>query len=79
LSPWVADSLADDQDFIKAGFHIRKYIMATVNTEVEQTDIQVLHSDLDSDSLHINVSYLLLFKITACLLILTFFLVQKKS
>jgi hypothetical protein len=53
--------------------------MATVNTEVEQTDIQVLHSDLDSDSLHINVSYLLLFKITACLLILTFFLVQKKS
>jgi hypothetical protein len=48
-----------------------------VNTEAEQTDIQALRCDLDSASLCINVSFLRLFKITACLLILTLFFVQK--
>jgi hypothetical protein len=31
--------------------------MAVVNTEAEQADIQALRSDLDSASLHINISY----------------------
>jgi hypothetical protein len=34
--------------------------MNVVNTEVEQADSQALRSDLESASLHINVSYLFL-------------------
>jgi hypothetical protein len=76
-SPRVTDSLAKDPDFIKAGCHIGRYTPAAVNTEAERADIQALRSDLDSTSLHINVSFLLLFKIIACLPNLTPFLVQK--
>jgi hypothetical protein len=55
-SPQVSDSLAKDPDFIKAGCHIEKYITVVVNSEEEQAEIQALCSDLDSASLHINVS-----------------------
>jgi hypothetical protein len=52
----VTDSLAQDPNFIKVECHIGKYITTTVNTEAEQEDIQAVWSDLDSASLHINVS-----------------------
>jgi hypothetical protein len=32
----VADSLAKDLDFIKAGFHIGRFVTAAVNTEAER-------------------------------------------
>jgi hypothetical protein len=51
--------------------------MAAVNTKAEKADIQALRHDLDIASLHINISFLLLFKIIIYLLILTPFLVQK--
>jgi hypothetical protein len=57
-SPRVANSLAQDPDFIKVGCLIGKNIMATVNTETEHADIQPLQSDLDSASLRIKVSSL---------------------
>jgi hypothetical protein len=41
-SPKVADSLAQDPEFIKDGFHIGKYKMVAVITEAEQADIQAL-------------------------------------
>jgi hypothetical protein len=73
----VVDSLAKELDFIKAGCHIGKYITAAMNTEVEQVDIQAFRNDLDSTSIRINVSFLLLFNITVYHLILTLFLVHK--
>jgi hypothetical protein len=35
---WVADSLAKDLDFIKAGLHIGWFVTAAVNTKAEQSD-----------------------------------------
>jgi hypothetical protein len=75
LSSRVDDSLAKDPSFIKVECHIGKFIMAAVNTKAEKTDIQALRHDLDIASLHINISFLLLFKIIIYLLILTPFLV----
>jgi hypothetical protein len=48
-----------------------------VNSEAEQADIQALRNDIDSAYLSINVSSLLLFEITTCLLILTHSFIQK--
>jgi hypothetical protein len=38
-SPRVADSLAKDLDFMKAGFHIGRFVTAAVNTEAERANI----------------------------------------
>jgi hypothetical protein len=38
-SPQVDSPLSQDPDFIKAGFHLGKYITTVMNTEVEQVDI----------------------------------------
>jgi type IV secretory pathway VirB10-like protein len=35
----VAKSLAKDLDFIKAGFHIRRFVTAALNTEAERANI----------------------------------------
>jgi hypothetical protein len=73
----VTESLAKEPDFIKARCHIGKYITTAVNIEAEEADIQALRNDLDSTSIRINLSFLLLFKITVYLLVLTLFLVHK--
>jgi hypothetical protein len=52
----VANSLTKDSYFIKVRCHIGKYIMTAVNTETRQANIPALRNDLDSASLHINVS-----------------------
>jgi hypothetical protein len=52
----VADSLAKDPDFIKAGFHIGRFVTAAVNTEAEYVETQALQSDMDSAALHISIS-----------------------
>jgi hypothetical protein len=43
--------LAKDRDFIKVGFHIRRFVTVTVNMEVERAKIQALRSDMDGTSL----------------------------
>jgi hypothetical protein len=61
----VAESLTNDPNFIKVGFHIIRFVTTIVNTEAEKADIQALRSDLDSASLWINVNSSLLFFFTA--------------
>jgi hypothetical protein len=54
--PRVNETLAKDPDFIKAGFHIGRFITTAVNTEADHADIQALRNDLNSASTRINVS-----------------------
>jgi hypothetical protein len=51
----VADSLPKDPDFIKARFHIGRFVTVAVNTKAHHAEIQALQSDMDSAALHINV------------------------
>jgi hypothetical protein len=43
-------------EFIKARCHLGAFVMATVNTEAEQADIQAIQCDLDLALTRINVS-----------------------
>jgi hypothetical protein len=52
----VAESLADNREFIKFRFHIDRFITAVVDTKVNQVNIRVLYSDLESASTRLNVS-----------------------
>jgi hypothetical protein len=61
---WVANSLPKDLNFIKAGFHIGRFVTTAVDNEAEQAGIQALRGDLDFVSLWINVSTPFLFCIT---------------
>jgi hypothetical protein len=55
-TPLIAKILLKDPDFIKAGFHIGKFIIVAVDTEVDRTNIETLRTDLDSASTRINMS-----------------------
>jgi hypothetical protein len=46
----------DNLDFIQAGFHIGRYITASVNTEAERENIKALYSSLETTSAQINVN-----------------------
>jgi hypothetical protein len=56
----VVETLAKDPDFIKAGFHIGRFITTTVDTEADCPNNEALWMDLDSASTWINVSTLCL-------------------
>jgi hypothetical protein len=43
----VEESLGNDLEFIKAGFHIGRFITAAVDTEVERMNTDVLYADLE--------------------------------
>jgi hypothetical protein len=44
---WVADTLAKDPDFIKAGFHVGGFITTAVDTEKEQAVTKALKCNLE--------------------------------
>jgi hypothetical protein len=52
--PWkysrVAESLADNPEFIKVGFHIGRFIIAAVDTKADRANTKMLYSDLESAS-----------------------------
>jgi hypothetical protein len=50
--------LWDNPEFIKAGFHIIRFVTVVVNTKADRENIKVLYSDLESTSARINVSTL---------------------
>jgi hypothetical protein len=50
-----AVSLANDPEFIKARFHIDRFIIITVDTEADRANIEVLYIDLKSTLTRINV------------------------
>jgi hypothetical protein len=53
---WVAESLANDLEFIKARFHIGRFITVAVDTKDDHVNIEALYTDLESASAQINVS-----------------------
>jgi hypothetical protein len=53
---WVTESLFDNPEFIKTGFHISRFITIAVDTEADQANIKALYSDLKSALTHLNVS-----------------------
>jgi hypothetical protein len=55
VNPLVAKTLAKDSDFIKAIFHIGRFITVAVDTEIDHANIEALWTDLDSASTKINV------------------------
>jgi hypothetical protein len=59
-NPWVVEILSEDLEFIKAGFHIGRFISTMVDTEAKRTNTEVLQTDLTSASTRINVSNLCL-------------------
>jgi hypothetical protein len=58
--PWqysrIAESLANNPEFIKAGFHIDRFITTAVDTEADRANIKALYSNLESASTCLNVS-----------------------
>jgi hypothetical protein len=54
----VLESLMDNLEFIQAGFHIGRFIIAAIDTEADQANIKVLYFHLESTSTHIDVSTL---------------------
>jgi hypothetical protein len=52
----VAESLWDNPDFIQAGFHIGRYVIASMNTEAEQEQIKALYSSMRTTSELVDVS-----------------------
>jgi hypothetical protein len=53
---YVAESQWDNLDFIQAGFHIGRYVIASMNFEAEREYIKALYSSLKTTSAQINVS-----------------------
>jgi hypothetical protein len=43
----VAKSLADNPEFTKAGFHIGRFVTATIDTKVDRANIKALYSNLE--------------------------------
>jgi hypothetical protein len=62
----VAESLSDNPNFSQAGFHISRYVLASVNTEAEQEQIKPLYSSMQTTSGLIDVG----FHVPCCLLTL---------
>jgi hypothetical protein len=58
---WVADTLANDPDFIKAGLHIGSFITVAVDTEKEQAITKALKCYLEFASEQNSISSLFLF------------------
>jgi hypothetical protein len=52
----VEESLANDPEFIKVGFHIGKFITTAVDTEAERANTDALYAELESASVWFNVS-----------------------
>jgi hypothetical protein len=52
----VVESLWDNPDIIQAGFHIGRYVTASLNTEAEQEQIKALYSSMKTTSELIDVS-----------------------
>jgi hypothetical protein len=52
----VAESLRDNLEFIQAGYHIGRYVTASVNTEAERERIKALYSSMKTTSELIDVS-----------------------
>jgi hypothetical protein len=52
----VVESLWDNLEFIQAGYHIRRYLTASVNTEAEQERIKSLYSSMKTTSELIDIS-----------------------
>jgi hypothetical protein len=75
--PCVVDTLTKDPNFIKARFHIGRFIIAAVNTEGERIVTESLRSIMDSTSQQINVSFFLSAFTLRHFPILTSLLIQK--
>jgi hypothetical protein len=52
----IAESLWDNPNFIQAGFHIGRYVTASVNTEAEREQIKALYSNMKTTSELVDVS-----------------------
>jgi hypothetical protein len=52
----VAESLWDNPEFIQAGFHIGRYVIACMNTEAEWEQIKALYSSMKTTSKLVDVS-----------------------
>jgi hypothetical protein len=52
----VAETLANDPDFIHAGFHIGRFIIAVVDTKANRLNTEALRTELESTSTRIYVS-----------------------
>jgi hypothetical protein len=48
--PCIADTLSKVSDFVKARFHIRRFITTAVNTEEERTITEALKGNLETAS-----------------------------
>jgi hypothetical protein len=53
----VAESLWGNLDFIQAGFHIGRYVSASVNTQTEHEQIKALYSSMKTTSKLKDVSF----------------------
>jgi hypothetical protein len=52
----VKESLTNDLEFIKDGFHVVRSITVVIDTEVERVNTDVLYANLESTSARFNVS-----------------------
>jgi hypothetical protein len=75
--PRVADTLIDNPDFIKAGFHIGRFITPGVDTEKEPTITDVVKMNMEFASKQIDVSISFPFHILLFLPIPTLLLSQQ--
>jgi hypothetical protein len=55
-TPLVAETLANDPDFIQAEFHIGRFITAVVDTEADRLNTEALQTEMESTSTRIYVS-----------------------
>jgi hypothetical protein len=76
-APRVADTLTTNPDFIKVGFHIGRFITASVDTEKEHAITEALKFNLEFVSEQIKVCISSSFHVIMLLLILTLFFFQQ--
>jgi hypothetical protein len=50
------ETLANNPNFIQAGFHIGRFITTVVDTEADRLNTEALWTELESTSTRINVS-----------------------
>jgi hypothetical protein len=55
-TPLVAETLANDPDFIKVGFHIGRFITAVVDIKSNRVNTMALRTELNSTWTRINMS-----------------------
>jgi hypothetical protein len=56
LTPLVVETLANDPDFIQAGFHIGRFITAVINTQADWLNYEALMTEVESCVKRIFVS-----------------------